>query len=354
MSRVMHKPLAVDLFAGAGGTTLALTRSGFEVPVAVEIDPVKAGTLRGNMPSVNVLGVGATVGDVTRIKANDLYRAGLPRDRRLALLVGCPPCQGYSNQGNQNPRDPRNRLFEEILRLADELNPRAVVVENVPGMAFTAGGRFLSQLLSGLAGLGYGVDIWDLRGDELGVPQRRDRLFIVGAEGRTPERPASRSSPSVWRSIADLPSRPFGRLDGRLRPVKYKRAAASSYARRLRRPDGMVNNVDRSRHEPELLRRLSKLDWGRVDPKTKHRRLHPSRPAPTITAGSRSRTACRPIHPYQDRVLTVREGARIASFPDWYEFPAVLSEAWSQIGNAVPPLMAEAVFQQVLVALETA
>ena len=139
--------MAIDLFAGAGGTTLALTRTGFIVPVAVEIDPAKAATLKANNPGVAVLGLPGTVGDVAKIDADDIYNAGLLRHERLDLLVACPPCQGYSTQGKQSPRDPRNRLFEDLLRLVEELNPRAVVVENVPGMASTHGGRFLSELL---------------------------------------------------------------------------------------------------------------------------------------------------------------------------------------------------------------
>jgi DNA (cytosine-5)-methyltransferase 1 len=95
------------------------------------------------------------------------------------------------------------------------------------------------------------------------------------------------------------------------------------------------------------VKRFRKIKWGQRDRPTDHRRLHPHKPAPTITAGTRSLTSCRPIHPYADRVLTVREAARLASFPDWYEFPPLTAEAWSQIGNSVPPLMAKAVFGRV-------
>ncbi len=344
--------IAVDLFAGAGGTTLALNRAGFDVPVAVEVDPTKAHTLKSNLPQTVVLGDEGTVGDVTLVDALDLYGAGLPRDRPLDLLVACPPCQGYSTQGRHNPKDPRNRLFEDILRLTGELDPRAAVVENVPGMASTAGGRFLSELMSGLAALGYDVDLWVLRADELGVPQQRERLFVIASKVGLPQRPARRPSPSVWEAIADLPSRRFLRLEKRGRPLRYKREAASQYARALRAQEQSVTGVDESRHAAHLRSRFSKLRWGKIDPTTKHRRLNPNRPAGTITAGTRSRTACRPVHPHQDRVLTVREGARLASFPDWYQFPPVISEAWTEIGNAVPPLMAEAVFGQLRVALE--
>jgi DNA (cytosine-5)-methyltransferase 1 len=343
----MKPPLAIDLFAGAGGTTLALKQAGYDVPVAIEIDPVKAQTLKHNQPRTNVLGLPGSVGDVTKIFAEDLYVAGLARDLSLALLVACPPCQGYSTQGHQDPRDPRNRLFEDLLRLAGELDPRAVVVENVPGMATTANGRFLSQLLSGLEDLGYSTDLWRLKASQLGVPQDRDRLFIVGSHGTIPVPPASNACPTAWQAIADLPAIPYADLAHRGRRTAYVRPPVCAYSRELRGRLRSVSGVEVSRHSEVLLERIRDLAWGETDPVTRHRRIDPRRPAPTLTAGSRSRTACRPIHPFRDRALTVREAARLASFPDWYEFPGVIAEAWSEIGNAVPPAMAAAVFKQV-------
>lgn len=347
------KPIAIDLFAGAGGTTLALKRSGFDVPVAIEIDPVKAATLFRNQPDTAVLGLQGTNGDVTKVVSTDIYRAGLPRDRPLDLLVACPPCQGYSTQGKQNPRDPRNFLFEHVLRLAAALRPKAVVVENVPGMASTADGTFLSQLLSGLQGLGFETEVWKLTASRFGVPQDRQRLFIVAASDVvSPPRGRGRS-PTTWEAIADLPETTFRPAARRAVLIGYRRASISGYASQLRGRQKGVTGVEKSRHARRLVRRISHLRWGEIDPLTKHRRLHPFRPASTLTAGTRTRTACRPIHPYRNRTLTVREAARLASFPDWYEFHPVISEAWNEIGNAVPPLMAQAVFQRVRSALRS-
>lgn len=341
------KPQAIDLFAGAGGTTLALRQAGFDVPVAVEIDQTKADTLHRNQPETNVLGASGSIGDVTTVSSREIYAAGLSDRARLDLLVACPPCQGFSTQGHQDADDPRNSLFLEILRLSGELRPRAIVVENVPGMITTANGAFLVDLVDGMARQGYMTDLWQLKASSLGVPQERERLFIIACEGRIPDLPKFRRAPSSWEAIKDLPSTPYSPLASRGTARRYVGPPATSYARHLRGSLKSVSGVETSRHSPKLVARIGKLGFGEMDPPTRHRRLDPSKPAPTLTAGSRQRTACRPIHPFRDRALTVREAARLASFPDWYQFPAVTSEAWSEIGNSVPPLMAAAVFSQV-------
>lgn len=350
------RPLrALDLFAGAGGTTLALTQAGFVVPVAAEIDPAKAATLRRNQPATKVLGANRTCGDVTKLNAGDLVPSPTDRQEPYDLVVGCPPCQGYSLQGSRNPRDPRNRLFEDLLRLAIALRPSAVVMENVPGMASLSSGRFLSSFLSGLEGAGYSTAIWRLRASDLGVPQLRERLFVIGMrDGRLPTPPAKVNPPTVWQAISDLPTAPYEAVVGGRTHHPYVGPAKSGYSVALRGKKRRVSGVALTRHDHKVSARLARLEFGQVDPHTRHRRLDPNGLATTITAGSRERTACRPAHPYESRVLTVREAARLASFPDWYEFPGTIAEAWSQIGNAVPPLMARAVFESVRDALTVA
>jgi DNA (cytosine-5)-methyltransferase 1 len=335
---------AIDLFAGGGGTTLALENAGFSVPAAVEIDPAKAETLSANHPKTAVLGHDGSIGDVTKLTGKVIMSAaGLSGSP--PLVVGCPPCQGYSMQGPRNPRDPRNRLFEEFLRLVGELRPRAVALENVPGMATLSHGRFLSSLVSGLGTYGYRTDVWQLRASDFGVPQIRQRLFVVGVRaGSLPSRPEPSRAPTVWEAIGDLPEVPFRPIAERSTGTPYASGAKSPYARRLRGTRKTVTGCEVTRHDANLVDRLGALAAGEADSQTRHRRLDPNGVATTLTAGSRMRTACRPVHPFRPRVLTVREAARLASFPDSYEFPPEISEAWCQIGNAVPPVMAQAVF----------
>ncbi len=341
------KPVAIDLFAGGGGTTLGLRRAGFDVRVAVEKDETKASTLLRNHHQTMVLGIPGTHGDVRLLKGRSLSSlAGLKRSR-LDLLVACPPCQGFSTRGKREIHDPRNRLYVEFVRIASEMRPRAVVFENVPGIAILYHGKFLGDLGRKLEKIGYRTAVWHLHGRDLGIPQARERVFVIGLRNRQPGSPPKRRRVvTVWEAIGDLPVSHSGpALHERALP--YRSKPLSAYAASLRGRNENVTGCERTRHQPYLVRRFRSLRWLQWDPSTRHRRLHPNQLAPTLTAGSRTQTACRPVHPYADRVLTIREAARIASFPDWYRFPVQTAEAWSQIGNAVPPLMGETVFRRV-------
>lgn len=334
------RPIAIDLFSGAGGTCLGLEKAGYDVKIAVEIDPFKAETLAINHPKTKVLGHGGTAGDIRKISSDDLM-AG-PVD----LMVACPPCQGFSLLGNRDPSDKRNDLSMEFVRLALAIKPNRVVMENVMGMASMESGAVLKGVVSKLQENGYSVTIWSLDSADYGVPQSRKRLFVIGALGAAlPSPPQKKDRVSVWEAIRDLPSIRSAIIRGKESvPIPYKRDAISDYAILMRGDLWEVANCELTEHAQLIKTRFSKLRWDETDPSTRHRRLHPQKVSPTLTAGSRSRTACRPVHPYADRVITVREAARLASFPDSYVFPSNKAEAWSQIGNCVPPLMAEAVF----------
>lgn len=280
--------------------------------------------------------------------------AGLDK-KKLDLLVACPPCQGFSTRGRRDSRDPRNSLYLEFVRLAREMAPRAVVFENVPGIEKLYQGTFLRSLTRKLKVIGYKTSTWKLLASDLGVPQRRERIFVVGLRSRRPGRPPNRrKNVHAWEAIADVPTSraKLARTGSKERLLKYRRRWMSEYARVLRGRNTNVSSCQLTKHRPRLVRRFRKLKWGGKDPATNHRRIDPNLYGPTITAGTRSMTALRPVHPFADRVLTVREAARLTSFPDWYQFPREIAEAWSQIGNSVPPLMAKAVFQRVKKFLE--
>lgn len=344
------KPVAIEVFAGAGGAGLGLEWAGFDARVAVEIDATKAATYSLNHPRTHVLGSNGTRGDIREVSGKDLaVIAGLD-GTGLDLLVGCPPCQGFSIRGKRDPNDPRNRLYLEFVRLAKELRPRAIVFENVPGFVSLQDGAFFRDLKSRLEKIGYKITVWFLRASDLGVPQARTRVFVVGMRDKAPGTPPPRKrgpKVNVWNSIADLPVANPREKYAPSAFLSYRRPPRSVYAAFLRGRNMKVDSCETTRHQPRLVERFRTIRWGQIDRPTRHRRLHPHRPAPTITAGTRDLTSCRPVHPYADRVLTVREAARLASFPDWYRFPSFTAEAWSQIGNAVPPLMAQAVFGRV-------
>ena len=327
---------------------MGLKYAGFDTRVAVEIDQVKAETYSANHPDTVVLGAGGTCGDVRKVSGREIANLAKLGDSKPDILVGCPPCQGYSLLGKRNPDDPRNFLYLEFVRLTKEMRPKSIVMENVPGLETLHGGTFLRAVRSRLRRLGYSTVVWHLQASDFGVPQNRRRVFVVGILGKKPGAPPlSRKGKQVrvWEAIADLPAGKPRRNASVLR--YYRRQPRSKYAARLRGTRSRVDACDTTVHAESLVKRFSRIRWGKLDRPTHHRRLHPWRCAPTITAGSRTRTSCRPIHPFADRVLTVREAARLASFPDAYEFPSHIAESWSQIGNAVPPLMARAVFSRV-------
>jgi DNA (cytosine-5)-methyltransferase 1 len=336
---------AVDLFAGCGGLSLGLEQAGFSVLTAVEHDPQAAGTYKLNHPKTNVI-----TKDVRGLTASDLVA---DRRRRLDLIAGGPPCQGFSIKGQRRPDHPSNVLLEEFVRLVRELRPRAVLVENVVGLTSMLGGYYFDRLVTELERIsptgtgGYEVEYKILNAVNHGVPQNRRRLFVVALEpGRRWEWPEQTTKPgdlTLRDAIADLPS--GSRRPGDL--AKYKTTKrVSSYADALRNGAEIVLNHHTKRLEELRQERLKALQEGqnRTDlPKhlsaggheTKYRRLKSSSPSPTVTAHM-GKDLSDFIHPSLPRTLTVREAARIQGFPDAYEFLGSQASQFTQVGNAVP------------------
>lgn len=305
--------------------------------------------LKLNHPDVRVLGVPGTEGDIRKITSQDLLREGKIESGELSLVVGCPPCQGYSLQGKRRVTDERNALYKEFVRLVGELRPRMTVFENVPGILNFQSGKIIADLQERVQSLGYATVTWILNASDLGIPQMRKRVFVIGTIGNhLPSMPPLENSTlGVWNAIRDLPSSKLCGDNFGCRMIPYRSPPSSTYASLLRGNKRKVGNCEIGNHSPGWLKRIHSLKWGERDESTWQSRLHPWKAAPTLTAGTRTRTACRPIHPFADRVLTVREGARLSSFPDWYAFPKEKAEAWSQIGNCVPPLMAQKILERV-------
>ena len=342
MSRV---PTALDLFAGGGGLSTGLTNAGFDVVAAVERDPCLAAIHEANHPATHHFSGAA--GDVNLITGPQVMDAtGLSRGD-LDLISAGPPCQGFSLQGKRQPADIRNQLWQQVVRLTRSLRPRRVLIENVPGLLSLEGGAFHQAITGTLEKSGYGVDTWQLNAADFGAPQSRQRLFMVATRNgeAAPEEPVPACvKVSTWGAIHDLPklNRDPEAAIGSV-ATRYARAARTDYARALRADDEAVTYCEATVHGESILGKIKPLRWGDRDPSSRHRRLHPQRPAYTLLAGSKTITACRPIHPYQDRVITVREGARLAGYPDNYQFGSRMSTSWVAIGNSVPPPLGRAV-----------
>lgn len=345
--------VGVDLFAGAGGLSLGAKWAGVDVRLAVEADPNAASTYSRNHPRTKVI-----AGDVRTVGANEL--AAVRKTGTGRILFGGPPCAGfsYSNRRSRNSANPKNHLYREFLRIVRIWTPDAVVFENVRGIADTSGGWFLDQVLEGLMTLGYASSHGILNAADFQVPQRRARYFILAVRGRNPislpQPNVNLKAPTVTAAVSDLP---ILRNGATVDWLAYRSGAISPYVERLRSTaDGCTGHLvtrncgevlERYRHVPQggnwesipprLLR--SYKDYSRCHTGLYHR-LDGSMPAPVIGNFRKNML----IHPTQNRGLSVREAARIQSFPDWYQFDGSIGFQQQQVGNAVPPALASAVF----------
>lgn len=366
--------IAIDLFAGVGGLGLGFEQAGFDVVAAVEYDPTHAVAHRYNFPQCEIL-----CRDIRRVSRADLDAAarrgferlypGKPWPGQVDVLIGGPSCQGFSAGGLRKIDDERNGLLLEFVRLVEELRPRAFCFENVPGLLEPRFDDLRSIAIKRLREAGYAVsghDGW-LNALEFGVPQSRKRVFVIGiADGPAPDLP---TPGGVRTRVADA-------LQGLPRVENYPRLLTgdvnrlhaadasrreqivSPYARRLAGLDSSValpenwiplevSNSLRTTHSPAVVSRFAETEPGSVEPISRLYRLDPESVARTLRAGTgRERgahTSPRPIHPTLPRVITVREAARLHSYPDWFRFNATNWHGHRQIGNSVPPLLAESV-----------
>jgi DNA (cytosine-5)-methyltransferase 1 len=341
--------------------SLGFEQAGFAVAAALDNDPINIDTYRGNFPGVTTLQTDAAAATGAWIRKQAKLGG-----REIDLVFGGPPCQGFSFGGVHEADDPRNELLLEFARLVDELRPRYFVLENVRGL-LRRGGSLLKPFLRRISSAGYAVlqPIQDLNAQDFGVPQRRRRVFILGwRDGLVPlEYPKAEGAqaPSAWDAIRDLPD--VEQLPDLLATDVYrgKLRAPSKYAAGLRKVDFHrpkregLSGCGRIVHGSETIARFEKVPPGGQDDVSRFYRLGIEGVAPTLRAGSGplrgSFTAPRPIHPIQNRCITVREAARLHSLPDWFVLHSTKWHGFRQVGNAVPPYLARAVGAQVIQAL---
>lgn len=245
--------------------------------------------------------------------------------------------------GRRKADDARNLLYQQFVRLLDELRPQAFLFENVRGLTHAVdinGVKVLDTLLSAFRALGYSAIPHLIDAVNYGIPQFRQRLFIIGTrDGNDVAFPIVQLEPdkyiSVRDAIGDLPLSVSGPA-----ALPYNGEPESDYAKLLRGETVLAANSQPTKHDSKLIQRLITVAPGGKDKPTRHRRLDPNKPAWTLRAGTRRRTTCRPIHPTEHRVITVREAARLGSFPDDFWLPEGKAPAHMIIGNSVPPMLA--------------
>jgi DNA (cytosine-5)-methyltransferase 1 len=368
----MTRPIAVDLFSGAGGMSLGFEQAGFDVVAAVEVDPVHAAVHEFNFPKCATL-----CRDISTLSGDEIRKAAGIGRRAVDLVVGGAPCQGFSLIGHRALEDPRNSLVNDFVRIVCELNARYFVFENVKGLTVGKHKAFLEELVATFEARGYSIrKPWKvLNAANYGVPQSRERLILLGAKKgfKLPDYPQpSSSAPTCEDALDDLPNaddyRPLLDSDElRLPANAWKYPSAYAKEMRCRTNDawhyGYVRDWDarlltssmRTGHTEISQRRFKATICGETEPISRFFKLAPVGVSNTLRAGTDAArgafTSPRPIHYRYPRCVTVREMARLHGFPDWFRFQETKWHGARQIGNAVPPPLARAVGSSVLVAI---
>ncbi|TFC23381.1 DNA cytosine methyltransferase [Cryobacterium glucosi] len=402
-TKAPKRPVAVDLFAGAGGLSLGLEQAGFDVVTSVEYDPVHATTHAFNFPLTDVLcdDIGKLPVDALRRSVQrgwENHHPAEPWDGTVDLVAGGPPCQGFSWIGKRRVDDARNDLIFHFFRLVNSLRPKYFLMENVPGITAGEHKELLADLVSKFEDAGYVVPKPQiLNAAHYGVPQDRRRFMLLGY--RNDVNPVSHPAPifqpvrpvrstlsaqldglplgaSVWDAIGDLPDLDaFPALASsdkvKLTSTQRKKMelASSAYARMLCGIDedptdfshpragmsGWLTSSWQTQHTQTSIDRFAATEQGKTEKISRFLRLSEGGLCNTLRAGTGgergAHTSPRPLHPRLARVISVREAARLHSFPDWFRLHSTKWNGFRQIGNAVPPIFGRALGRAVIEAL---
>ena len=334
------KLTVVSLFSGGGGLDLGLEAVGFETLFASDIDPYSAVTLQWARDShektfPELLEQAVILReDIRNLRGSFILEATKKKRGDIDLLAGGPPCQAFSVFGKRRgTADPRGTLVFEYLRVLSQIQPRAFVFENVAGLLTIEKGEVFKKVCSLLRepknGLRYEVSVLRLNASNFGVPQFRDRIFIVGAlNGRRVDLPQPWTVEKVdWSMPNAMAFRTVRRALAGLPKIE------ASYP---------ANHTGRT-HSQRIIDRYASMTFGERDGFTRINKLNPDRPSFTIIVGSDKGGGKGHIHPFEPREVTPRESARIQTFPDFWAFAGSVRHPIRQIGNAVPPLLGSAV-----------
>lgn len=342
----------IDLFSGIGGLSLGFRMEGFEISIANEIDKSIADSYQKNHPETKVINH-----DISNLDIESVFKDY--HNCNNTIVIGGPPCQGFSQKGSRlGLDDTRNYLFKYFFNVVNYIKPQYFVMENVPNMLTACDGYFKKEIINLFKSIGYSLDYGILNSYDYGVPQERRRAFILGKRGNLKldlPKPTS-TKVSAWDAISDLSYLESG--EGEFLQ-EYKYEPKSHYQKLMRDNSKYLYNHAVTKHSELAIERLKYIppEQGRESLPPEHRtgsifsgtwcRIIKSKPSVTITTRFDTPSSGRFSHPYLNRAITVREAARLQSFPDSIVFYGNKSSQMKQVGNAVPPLLARAIAKQI-------
>lgn len=382
--QTMKRPVAIDLFSGCGGMSLGLEAAGFDIAAAVEFDAIHALVHHFNFP------YSATIcKDISQLTSQELLNAIEHNEFscEIDLIAGGPPCQGFSSIGKRQLGDPRNVLVFEYVRVIKEIKPKYFIFENVPGMASGRHRRFLDELISELESVGYVIDkpISVLDASLYGAPQTRKRLILLGSrldvnKARYPlPTHADIDSAGLLCNIGLLPLSTCGeaihdlakhtaftegdngidtsKLDysGLRHNFSIQPNGEYSLCHRRLVSNKIYGHIG-SKHTQTSIEKFRATNPGSVERTSRFFKLAINGQCNTLRAGTASDkgayTAPRPIHYSEPRCITVREAARLHTFPDWFRFHNTIWHGFREIGNSVIPFLSKSLGKQVIKAMD--
>ena len=329
----------IDLFCGCGGLSRGFEMAGFETKIAIDMwtDAVK--TYNHNK--------GAEVAVCEDVHNwDEEFLDKLVEDGDIVGIVGGPPCQGYSTVGTRDVNDPRNHLYKEYCRIVERINPDFFVIENVKGLTTLSGGAFRDDIIERFSALDYDVKFKILNAADYGVPQNRYRVFFVGMKNTGFKFPEPYDyKVTTKEAIGDLPV-----LRGTEEINEYCCEPITEYERLMRGDSSVLLNHEGTNHSQQTIDIISMIkDGGKISDLPREyweirkynkafERMHSQGQSNTVDTGHRNY-----FHYEQNRIPSVRENARLQSFPDDFEILGSKTSQYKQVGNAVPPLLAYAV-----------
>ena len=349
----MGKYNAIDLFCGCGGLSYGFENAGFNILLGIDNDEKALETFARNHKNAKVI-----CGDIAEI-SYDKEIQKLIGNKRIDIIIGGPPCQGMSLSGPRKFDDPRNKLYLSYIRLVEEIEPKAFVIENVPGLVSLFNGKIKDNIIERFSAMGYIIQYRILTASDYGVPQNRRRVVFIGMKKGEYQYPSPIGNTVTCKmALEDLPPIESGiGVD----PDEYRCEPMNAYQKLMRKNSNVVRNHIAAAHSQRVRDIITLVpDGGNYkDLPEEYRntrnfnvawtRFNSEKPAPTIDTGHRHH-----FHYKYNRVPTVRECARLQSFPDDFIFLGNKTQQFRQVGNAVPPIMAEAIAKQLIHALDKA